>query len=256
MSRFNSLVSTRFLRLFMPYDLYERHAVASRLLQEALKNIQESIHILDVGGRAKLLERFTPYRVISINTDGSGNLTGSGCALPFGDNSFAAVVSIDTLEHLPQKSRLPFLRECLRVAQHYIIVAAPFGSEGHSKCEKRLDKLYRSICGESHAYLSEHVKYGLPDMVELDQFACNLEAANCQHFFAGNYVWQGKQFERATLGHRKQGMLARLWNAYNYLLSFAIFHPILLREQPDVTANRFYFLVEKRNTSSLSKNSG
>ncbi len=171
MSRFNSLVSTRFLRLFMPYDLYERHAVASRLLQEALKNIQESIHILDVGGRAKLLERFTPYRVISINTDGSGNLTGSGCALPFLDSSFVAVVSIDTLEHLPQENRLPFLRECLRVSQRYVIVAAPFGSEGHSKCEKRLDKLYRSIYGESHIYLSEHVKYGLPDMVELDQFA-------------------------------------------------------------------------------------
>jgi len=93
-------------------------------------------------------------------------------------------------------------------------------------------------------------------MVELDQFACDLEAANCQRFFAGNYVWQGKQFERTTLGHRKHGVRARLWKAYNYLLSLAIFHPILLREQPDITANRFYFLVEKSNTRSLLKNSG
>ena len=127
MSRFNLLIFKRFLRLLMPYDLYERHAVTSRLLQEELKNSQESICVLDVGGQAELLERFTPYRVISVNTDGSGNLTCSGCVLPFLDSSFVAVVSIDTLEHLPQESRVPFLRECLRVSQRYVIVAAPFG---------------------------------------------------------------------------------------------------------------------------------
>jgi hypothetical protein len=237
----------------MPYDLYERHAVISRLLQEILKNRQESICILDVGGRAELLERFMPYRVISVNTNGSGNLIGSGCSLPLVDSSFTAVVSMDTLEHLPQKSRLPFLRECLRVAQRYLVVAAPFGSAEHSKCEKRLDKLYRSIYGTSHIYLSEHVKYGLPDIVELDQFTSDLEAANFQRFFAGDYVWQGKQFERATLGHRKQGVHARLWNIYNYVISSAIFHPIRLREQPDVTANRFYLLVEKKCTDTCGE---
>ena len=247
MSSSNLPVSRRFRLLFMPYDLYERHAVVSRLLQEAIGNGQGDDCILDVGGRTELLARFLPYRVVSANVDGSGNLSGSGCALPFVDSSFTAVVSIDTLEHLARERRLPFLRECLRVARRCVIVAAPFGSPGHRECEKRLDSLYRSAYGRPHIYLSEHVRYGLPSVAELDQFVDNLEPASFKCFFAGNYVWQGRQFGRAVRRHRKQGLLVRLWNMYNAAVSLALFHPIRLREQPDAAANRFYLLIEKKH---------
>jgi len=241
-----------FLKLLL-YDFYERHSVVSQLLREAIGSDQGDVCILDVGGRAELLERFALYRVVSVNVDGSSNLLASGCALPFVDSSFVAVVSIDTLEHLPRESRSLFLRECLRVAQHYVVIAAPFGTAGHSECEKRLDNLYRSVHGKPLVHLSEHVRYGLPDAVELNQFACELEAANIQRFFAGDYVWQGKQFERAVLGHRKKGLLARLWNAYNHIASLALFHPIRLRDQPNATTNRFYLLVEKKHRGYLRK---
>jgi hypothetical protein len=237
---------SRFLRLFIPYDLYERHAVVSQLLQVTLDGNQKDICILDVGGRAELLERFIPYRVISVNVDGSGNLLGSGCALPFVDDSFIAVISIDTLEHLRRENRLSFLRECLRVARCYVVVAAPFGSEGHKECEKRLDDLYRSTYGQPHTYLHEHIRYGLPDIAELDRLARDLDAVNWQYFFAGDYVWQGKQFERAILGHQKRGLLARFRNMYNYVASLALFHPVRLRDWPDTTANRFYLSIEKK----------
>lgn len=234
----------------MPYDLYERHAVVSRLLREAISDSQGGNCILNVGGRADLLEQFVPYRVISINTDGSGNLLGSGCVLPFADSSFIAVVSIDTLEHLPRESRLPLLRECLRVAQCYVVIAAPLGGQGHRECEKRLDSLYRSVYGKSHIYLNEHIRHGLPDIAEIDQFSCSLEGTSSQRFFTGDYVWQGKQFERVILGYRRQGLPARLWNLYNYITSLAIFHPIRLRQQPDAVTNRFYLLVEKKCAGS------
>jgi hypothetical protein len=243
----NLPISRRFRLLFMPYDLYERHAVVSRLLRETIGHGQEDDYILDVGGRTELLAQFLPCRVVSVNVDGSGNLFGSGCALPFVDSSFTAVVSIDTLEHLARERRLPFLRECLRVARRYVVVAAPFGSEGHRECEKQLDSLYRSAYGRPHIYLGEHVRYGLPGVAELDQFADNLKSANIEYFFAGNYVWQGRQFERAIWGHRKQGLLVRLWNMYNAAASLALFHPIRLREQPDAAANRFYLLIEKKH---------
>jgi len=241
----------------MPYDLYERHAVVSRLLRKCVGEGREDIvtagvsvatHILDVGGRAELLERFMSRRVISVNIDGSGDLIGSGCVLPFVDSSFAAVVSIDTLEHLPRESRLPFLRECLRVARRCVVVAAPFGSEGHSECEKRLADLYLSLYGRPHTYLSEHIQYGLPNMAELDQFACELESANSRCLFAGDYVWQSRQFERAIAGRQssnKWDLLTRLGNAYKTVTSLAIFHPVRLTDRPDATANRFYLLFEK-----------
>jgi hypothetical protein len=235
----------RFLTLFMPYDVYERHAMVGHLLQAAMRTPYATPCVLDVGGRSELLERFTPYRVTSANVDGSGDLVASGCAIPFADRSFDAVVSIDTLEHLPREARPSFLRECFRIARHYALIAAPFGSQGHIECERQLDRLCQSEYGEFHPYLHEHVTYGLPEVGDLDQFAADLKATSVRQLFAGDYVWQSKQFERAVLGHRRRGILARLWNKYNYVASLAIFHPIRVRDWPDATANRFYLLMGK-----------
>lgn len=88
--------------------------------------------------------------------------------------------------------------------------------------------------------------HGLPSIVELNQFARDLGAAGVRCFLAGDYVWQGRQFERAILGSRKHGWIARLWNVYSYVTSLAVFHPIHLRDEPDTAVNRFYLFIEKK----------
>ena len=196
-SGFIAQASQRLVELFMPYDLYERHAVTGQLLRAKLGDCEDRVCILDVGGRADLLARFLPYRVLSVNLDGSGDFVGSGFALPFADSSFSAVVTIDTLEHMRREKRLLFLLECVRVARHCVLVAAPFGSEGHEAYEKRLNSLYRSVHGKPHCYLSEHIQCGLPDLAELDQLADDLPLQHSQLLFAGDYEWQGRWFERA-----------------------------------------------------------
>jgi hypothetical protein len=198
-----------------------------------------------VGGRTGLLDRFVAFQVIAINVDGSGHITGSGFALPFVDGSFDAVVTLDTLEHTPRQYRLPFLQECCRVAHKTVIVAAPFGSEGHAALETRLHNLYRSRYGKPNAYLSEHVRFGLPDSEELDQLASNLRFAQSRRLYAGDYVRQGERFEKNLLGHQQQGMVARIVGFYHYVTSWAIFHRVKLRNQPDGTTNRFYWLIRK-----------
>jgi hypothetical protein len=235
----------RSLEPFMPYDLYERHAVTGQLLRAKLGDREDRVRILDVGGRADLLERFLGYQVVSVNPDGSGDLAGSGFALPFADGSFSAVVSIDTLEHLPPEKRSPFLRECFRVAQAYLLVAAPLGSEGHRAYEERLDRLYREAYGEPHLYLSEHVRFGLPDVAELDRLADDLSIVESWRLYAGDYIWQGRQFERAIAGHRRRGLVMRLVNLFHRVASWAIFHPVRLSDQPESTTNRFYWLMER-----------
>ena len=240
------LISHGLLTSLMPYDVYERHAVVGRLLSGAGEGSCDTVRVLDVGGRSELLERFTPYRVTSVNVDGSDNLAGSGCALPFADSSFTAVVSIDTLEHLPRESRLPFLRECLRVAQRYVIVAAPFGSEAHTTCEIRLNEVYQSVYGEPHVYLSEHVQYGLPGMDDLDQLIRDLGPANYRLLFAGDFLWQCRQFERAIMAHSKGQVFTRLRNLWHHVASLALFRPVRVRERPDASSNRFYLFIGKR----------
>ena len=229
----------------MPYDLYERHAVVGELLRDALADVRGDISVLDVGGRSGLLERFIPYRVVSLNVDGSGDLWGDGCVLPLADRSFTAVVSIDALEHLPKESRPPFLGECLRVAQRCAVLAAPFGSQGHAAYEKRLDELHRSVRGQSHAYLSEHIRYGLPDIAELGRLVEEADAACSRLSFAGDYVRQGKLFERSVLGQSQEGWLSYILNMYRYVASLALFQPVRLRDQPGTRSNRFYLALEK-----------
>jgi hypothetical protein len=232
-------------QLLMPYDLYERHTVVRQLLRQVIDDAQENVSVLDVGGRAELLEQFLPHRVVSVNLDGSGRVLGSGDRLPFGDRSFSAVVSIDTLEHVPPPQRIDLLRESLRVAQTCVVVAAPFGSSAHQAFEKRLDDLHQSVYGYPHAYLREHVQYGLPGLDDIDRFARDLENVRIGRFFAGDYVWQGRQFERSVRAFRKRGWKRRLLNAYNQVTSLALFHPIRLKTQPVARTNRVYLLVRK-----------
>ncbi len=243
-----------FLTLLMPYDLYERHAVVGHFLLDALADVPADIGVLDVGGRSGLLERFIPYEVISVNIDGSGDLWGDGCVLPLVDRSFSAVVSIDALEHLPKERRLPFLQECLRVARRCAIFAAPFGSQGHAAYEKRLNELHRSARGRSHAYLSEHIRYGLPDLAEINRLVRKSGAAESRLSFAGDYVRQGKLFEQAVLGQKDGGVLSSVRSLYQYIAALALFHPVQLQDRPGARSNRFYLALHKKPT--VVKNHG
>lgn len=231
---------------FMPYDVYERHEVVGSLLQSVLLPQNEEPFILDVGGRIDLLAQFLPYRVLSINPDGTGAVYASGTALPFADGSFMAVVNIDTLEHLPPNIRLPFIWECLRVTQQYLVIAAPYGSPEHTQYEKELHELYTGIYDRPHPYLSEHIEHGLPTLAQLDQIETAVAPAKITRRYAGDYLWQGRTFARAAKAANQPRLQARFTNLYNRIVSMAWFHPIRLAQTPSAATNRFYLLIEKR----------
>ena len=237
-------VQTRLKNLVSPYDLYERHTVVSQLLQTKLSSNATS-KILDVGGRSDLLERFLPYHTISINPDGTGLLIGDGGKLPFAANTFDAVVNIDTLEHLPSQARLPFIQECLRVSNKYVIVAAPYGNSGHIQLEKELNKLHKQVVGRPHQYLSEHVEHGLPNPEQLISFVQALAPSKVQLYYAGDYSWQGRNFARAVQVHQKPYPFAIITQIYNRFSEMALFHPVQLTQTPEPKTNRFYLFITK-----------
>jgi SAM-dependent methyltransferase len=223
----------------MPYDLYERHKVVITLLQGL--PVQT---VLDIGGRSGLLRRFATYDVTALNVDRSGDVQFGGRAVPYRDDQFDAVVSIDTLEHIPRRGRHEFLMECLRVTKRYLVIAAPFGSSGHVAQETRLNKLYRQVHGRPHIYLDEHVKYGLPTAAELEELVAGLGTVNHRICFAGDYVWQGEHFERVWLDKGQKGPRHRVRRFLDHLYSLACFHPVRIKDRPYESANRFYLMVE------------
>lgn len=228
----------------MPYDVYERHHVVSQLLEDALGQTQHA-RILDVGGRVELLEQFLPYDIVSVNPDGTGHLFASGTALPFASSSFDAVVSIDTLEHLPPNLRLPLLQECVRVCKQVVIIAAPFGSAEHIAHEKELDAYYRVVNGRSHQYLSEHIQHGLPTETDLNRFAQALQPTVSNFYYAGDFIWQGETFKRAIKARQQPIWQSKITNLYNRFSSMALFHSIDLANKANTQTNRFYLLITK-----------
>jgi hypothetical protein len=185
---------------FQPRDTYERHWVAARWLRA-----QGAKSVLDVGGEG-LLRRFVPgVSCVSVNVCAPAEVLYDGTTLPFADASFDAVVSLDTLEHLPADRRPSFVEELLRVASRLVVLAAPHGSETHRRLEQEALAAYRAQRGEDHPYLREHVEYGLPTAEELQQL-CAGHALEMR--FCGDCRRQARAF-LSTLRPRN-GLLERV----------------------------------------------
>ena len=154
-----------FKKFLVPPDVFFRHAIISRA-------VGGSQQILDVGGSLGELRKFLPN--VSITTADvmeGGDILFNGKKLPLDTGSYETVISVDTLEHIPQKERLSFVKELCRVAKKSIVLLAPYGSSEHTLAEKQLAEAYRRSGKEIPHYLQEHIKYGLPG----DSFLRSLE---------------------------------------------------------------------------------
>jgi hypothetical protein len=225
------------------YDSYERHKAVDILLGKASCNL-----ILDVGGLAGSLANFVRRaQVVALNIDRSGDVEYGGKSFPFGSRTFDAVVSLDTLEHLPRKSRKRFVVECTRIARRFVLIAAPLGTPAHSAYEDRLDRLYYRVCGTFNQWLHEHVIYGLPtevELIELKQLVSD-QGFSVKMLYAGDYEWQCRNFERSLLLRQSCRPLRKLNSLFNLMISLALWRKIIFSENLYDVANRFYLLGQR-----------
>jgi ubiquinone/menaquinone biosynthesis C-methylase UbiE len=92
----------------------------------------------------------------------------TGVHLPFGDESFDYVLSVDMLEHVSKEDRVTAINEMMRVAGKYVIFTVPTG-ELSEKQDEKLYNYYLREHAEPYPFLSEHLEYGLPRVEELQQ---------------------------------------------------------------------------------------
>jgi len=221
---------------FLPFDIFCRHKTVAKLIGN-----QEG-EILDVGGGVKGLDRFVKNKVVVSNLK-EGDILADGRALPFADNSFSLVTSIDVLEHIPSWDREKFVNELKRVAKKRVILSFPLGTKTHIRAEKEL-KDFLEKKGEEVGYLEEHIANGLPTLKELEKI---LKNHSFQIFFGENFRLNNFLFKvQFTLDEKR--VLRRFYFYFQKLINFLLnvfYYPFSLSSKPRRFTNRAYVVINK-----------
>lgn len=155
-------------------DGYSRFFMMVDILEQLYKNQTKPVRILDVGGSSEFLGQQLAasnlkYELTILDileqppTITTAYIEGDATKMELQDNSFDAVVSTDTLEHIPGNLKRTFVSECLRVAKDVCIIAAPFQTEGVAAADLSVNDFNKKLFnGAGQQWLEEHLEYGQP----------------------------------------------------------------------------------------------
>ncbi|MCK6232464.1 methyltransferase domain-containing protein [Stenotrophomonas indicatrix] len=156
--------------LDIPFDHYQRYGAAAYLLN-ALD--LAAPRVLEVGAnRQRLLGQFLPeasflYTDLHAEGDEKDFIVADATALPFPDQGFDAVVSLDVLEHIPAPLRARAAAEMARVAGRAVIVGFPPEQAWVKDAELDANNRWFELFGEDYVWLQEHKEFGLVDTAEI-----------------------------------------------------------------------------------------
>ena len=120
------------------YGIHPIYGLTHHHISRLVKDIKAK-RIVDVGGKG-ILNHYLNCKVANANIKKGID----GTNLPYKANSFDAVVSVATLEHV--KNQAAFLRESIRVAKRLVVHWFPYG-EGAERAEKLKLRLgHRHFC--------------------------------------------------------------------------------------------------------------
>lgn len=166
----------------LPFDLHERYSLTQRIANLLWPERTRPLRVLDVGGHSSPLKYLLPDDVVvMIDVKPPGTLThlpiefdsyvqASGASLPFADGSFDLVTAHDTLEHVPAPARPSFLNELLRVAGGHVILNGPVYDPQTARMERVVARLQERLGHGENAFLSEHIRMGLPERRSIEAF--------------------------------------------------------------------------------------
>ncbi len=179
-------------RLFKKIYLWSQRTYAIRYipaLNEINSHPETYNTILEVGSGALGLSRYIKRKIVGVDINTIGPhyknmvMVGSSAALlPFKDDSFDIVVSLDMLEHIPLALRQAVVYELMRVAKKKVIFGVP-SFDTAKKLEDKVRIIYESKLKhwrhsrfskekfiKRNIFLFEHEKYGLPKTEEINSY--------------------------------------------------------------------------------------
>ena len=224
-------------KLFLPYDVYERHRKAGSF-------IKKNESVVDVGGELNHLSQFCSASKIVVANLTSGDVIIKKDSLPFRKNSFDVVCAIDVLEHIPKTRRKNFIERLVNVCSKRTILSFPIGTKKHIQYEKEIQNWF-SKTGQEVTYLQEHIKFGLPSVSDITMFT---KDQNCQVFYSGN-ITINKYLFMLFIFDLKIRLVRRVVFFTKLIFNF-LTNPILyffLSQRPfSESVNRAYLILKKK----------
>ena len=155
----------------LDFDIWVRYQPVCKYLRRVDPIGRDSV--LEVGSGSLGFTRYLKRKTTGLDKEFTGEISphlhaqkGNVTHLPFQDQSFDHVISVDLLEHLPKTERVLAVEEVLRVARKGAIFVVPCSKESE-EAERRLASLYQRHGKEIPEWLSEHLSNGLPTVEEI-----------------------------------------------------------------------------------------
>ena len=185
----------------LAFDFYERYILLEPI-GSLFRPAEPGYRVLDVGGytpvfcpgfssmAAALIPDASVAVADVVPESGLKNyIRASGLQLPFRDETFDLVCSLDTLEHVPAEHRPALLSELLRVTRDGLYVAFPFDSSSNRWAESVIVEYADVALKDPIPALLEHRQFGLPDREQAAMIFSGSGSA-CINFDQGNTdVW-------------------------------------------------------------------
>ena len=234
------------LKYLYGLDSLERHRAIAKIVSDATVS---PATLLDVGGEVSIrcnhLGRFLKgFNITTANVTRASDISYGGGKLPFDDDSFDVVVSIDTAEHVPQQERKAWIGDFFRVAKKMVIFCAPLGTEFQKSVDQELNDLYHRLFGKDHHYLVEHNACGLPD---LDEIRSWVDGMQYRLFFDGDARNYQKQTETLFRWQKSAGSLRTAAKLFHQLYTLKDFKPLRLLNDPSEHTRRWYLQANLSN---------
>lgn len=156
------------------------------IVDELRLRTRSSDKILEVGSEIRGITTYYPRKVTGLDQGFDYKrqnkylepVEGSATKMPFKDESFDYVISVDCIEHITGNLRKKAIEEMLRVAKKKVYLTFPVGEYSQS-IDKMLDAYFYKRNGEHFNYLTEHVENGLPNFDFVPSIVAKHSQWNC-----------------------------------------------------------------------------
>lgn len=225
-------------------DTAMRYLPVARFLA---RHVRREERVLEVGGGDYGLSPYWPGAFVLTDLslfrrpEGRLKVEASTLELPFTDESFDWVISIDMLEHILPAMRESAIQELCRVARRRVVIGFPAGAAA-ARLDRALHERFATCRAAPASFLAEHVENTLPDPEESER---SLRAA----LSGGNGTVDVRRQTNGPIWLTRwllevQFRSGLLWSALNYGV-FVILSPLFSLLRPR-SAYRTLIFAERR----------